>query len=230
VSLLLEHEEHIRARHDEGFILFNVTAYLPDSFIPQYEEFKSTLVSWLGKFGVIYSGDDTSSAESTKARQALTDAESALRSLQDEKKKAEEDATEIFNVHGFGHDGEWKKLDDMCLRKDVGDYTYELCFFDEAKQIPKNGGSTFSLGRFDSWNPAESVQPGEPEYYKKQIYKHGARCWNGPERNVVLLLSCGLENALTAVVELEKCEYQFIGTTPALCTPLEAEGEIRDEL
>ena len=25
-------------------------------------------------------------------------------------------------------------------------YTYELCFFGEARQIPKQGGSTFSLG------------------------------------------------------------------------------------
>jgi hypothetical protein len=32
-----------------------------------------------------------------------------------------------------------------------------------------------------------------------------------------LLLICGTENTLTSVVELEKCEYQFTGTTPALC-------------
>lgn len=83
-------------------------------------------------------------------------------------------------------------------------YTYELCFFDEAKQKPKSHGSNVSLGlvhilgnpcpillttmhrRFDSWNPSPQVKSGEPEYYKLQIYKGGTRCWNGPERNVVV--------------------------------------------
>ncbi|KAG5645275.1 hypothetical protein DXG03_006577 [Asterophora parasitica] len=256
VSLLLEHDEHIMAPHEEGSILFDLTSYLPDSLIPQYEDFKDTLVSWLKTFGIIRGGDDSSAADSTRARQALTDAENALRSLQEEKKKAEGDIKEVFNVHGFGREGEWKKLDNLCLKKDVGDYTYELCLFKEASQIPIKGGSTFSLGRFGSWNPAENVEAGEPAYYEKQIYKHGTRCWNGPERNVVvslyflsilytlthvvlfsffriaqLLLSCGVENALISVMELEKCEYQFTATTPALCLPLtDEEKEGRDEL
>lgn len=33
---------------------------------------------------------------------------------------------------------------------------------------------------------------------------------------------CGLENALLAVSEPEKCEYKVTGTTPALCRPLKA--------
>ncbi|RDB19568.1 Glucosidase 2 subunit beta [Hypsizygus marmoreus] len=229
VSLLLEHDEHIRTPHDEGSLLFDVTSYLPDSFIPQFEEFKDTLVSWLRTLGVIRGEGDSVSADSTRARQAFTDAERALQRLKDENKKAGEDLAEIFNIHGFGAEGEWKKLDGTCLRTDSGDYTYELCFFEEAKQIPKHGGTTFSLGRFESWNPSEDVKPGEPEYYKKQVYKHGTRCWNGPERNVVLLLTCGTENALLTVAELEKCEYQFTGTTPALCLPLN-EKSARDEL
>ena len=40
--------------------------------------------------------------------------------------------------------------------------------------------------KFESWNPSPDVEPGEPEYYQKQVYKHGTRCWNGPERNVVV--------------------------------------------
>ncbi|KAG6916566.1 hypothetical protein DXG01_006337 [Tephrocybe rancida] len=183
VSLLLEHDEHIRAPREDS-LLFDLTLYLPESFIPQYEEIKEAIVSWLVKLGIV-SGGDTASADSSRARQNLLDAENALKSATDEKKQAGEDLAELFNIHGFGRDGEWKKLDNHCLRTDQGDYTYELCLFQEAKQIPKNGGSTFSLGRFDSWNPAENVEPGEPEYYKKQAYKHGARCWNGPERNVI---------------------------------------------
>jgi len=44
-----------------------------------------------------------------------------------------------------------------------------------------------------------------------------------------LVLTCGIENALLTVAELEKCEYQITGTTPALCRPLEDEHS-KDEL
>lgn len=37
-------------------------------------------------------------------------------------------------------------------------------------------------------------------------------------------LICGIENALLAVSEPEKCEYKVTGTTPALCRPLK-DGE-----
>ncbi|KAJ3516958.1 hypothetical protein NMY22_g14080 [Coprinellus aureogranulatus] len=114
-----------------------------------------------------------------------------------------------------------------------GSYTYELCVFREAKQKPKKGGSTFSLGRYSSWNT--EAPPATPEYYSKQYYKHGTRCWNGPERSVVVLWTCGTENAVTSVAELEKCEYQYTATTPALCLPPSAgdnngKGKAHEEL
>jgi len=41
-----------------------------------------------------------------------------------------------------------------------------------------------------------------------------------------LVVSCGTQNQLTSAVELEKCEYQITGTTPALCLPLDEKEEI----
>lgn len=61
------------------------------------------------------------SADSSKARQLLTDAERALESLISDKEKADNDVLEIFNVHGFGVEGEWKKLDGTCLEKNDGE-------------------------------------------------------------------------------------------------------------
>jgi protein kinase C substrate 80K-H len=80
--------------------------------------------------------------------------------------------------------------------------------FEEAKQKPKHGGTTFSLGwailsyftlililtnsmvvfrsKFTSWNP--SAEAGSPEYYSKQVYDRGGQCWNGPQRSVVVLM------------------------------------------
>jgi len=105
-------------------------------------------------------------ADSSQARQLLNDAEHELENLISDKEKAENDVLEIFNVHGFGAEGEWKKLDRTCLEKDAGEcvyffllgplpnvallgfcsYTYEVCLFGEAKQKPNHGGTTFSLG------------------------------------------------------------------------------------
>ncbi|KAF9268338.1 hypothetical protein L218DRAFT_954698 [Marasmius fiardii PR-910] len=225
VSLLLEHDEHVRTPV-KGSLLFDLASYLPDSVLPQYEEIKETVLSWFRLLGII-PGDDGSSGETSRARQAFTDAENALKKAEENKKNAEDDLEDLFSVDGFGKDGEWKKLDGLCLEKDTGEYTYEVCLFGEAKQKPNKGGSTFSLGRYNGWNPSPDVTPGEPEYYKKQVYNHGARCWNGPERSVILELTCGTENTLHAVVELEKCEYMITGTTPALCLPI-SEGEGKD--
>ncbi|KAJ7762796.1 glucosidase II beta subunit-like-domain-containing protein [Mycena maculata] len=226
VSLLMEHDEHVRSPPANS--LFNVRSYLPESFIPQYEEIRETIISWLEVVGI--SGSDSEAPDSSKARQALTDAEATLNRVKNEKKAAEEDLSEIFDVEGFGAEGEWKKLDGTCLELDTGEYTYEVCMFDQAKQKPNKGGTTFNLGKFSSWNPSPDVKPGDPAYYERQVYNKGTRCWNGPERSVILVLKCGTENAIHSVMELEKCEYQLTGTSPALCLPLDANDGQREEL
>lgn len=45
-----------------------------------------------------------------------------------------------------------------------------------------------------------------------------------------LRLTCGTENAILSVQELEKCEYEFTGTSPALCLPIEEGNNSREEL
>lgn len=229
-SLLLEHEKHIGAPTTES-LLFDLSAYIPDALLPQYETLRDSLVTWLKTFGVIKDSNTAGdAADTTHAKQALNDAEQALRTSTDGKIKAEESLSRLFDPDWFGREGEFKKLDGTCLEKNTGDYTYEVCLFGEAKQKPNHGGSNFSLGRFAHWNDASGVSVGSPEFYSKQFYTRGAKCWNGPERSVVLVWTCGTENALLSVQELEKCEYQFTGTSPALCLPPDANGGQRDEL
>jgi len=43
---------------------------------------------------------------------------------------------------------------------------------------------TSSCSRFSSWNTNASL--GSPEYYTKQHYTRGAKCWNGPERSITV--------------------------------------------
>ncbi|KAG2130985.1 glucosidase II beta subunit-like-domain-containing protein [Suillus bovinus] len=226
VTLLLEHDQLVGPASTQS-LLFEISAYLPDALLPSYHSFRDSVLSALSVFGIGRGAASDTSAESNRARVALSDAEHSLKLTQDEQRTANEDLLDLFDPDGFGPEGEWKKLDGMCLSKDTGDYTYEVCLFDEARQIPKSGGSGFSLGKFSSWNKV--ARPGELEYYTRQHYTQGAKCWNGPHRSVELVLTCGIENTLLTVAELEKCEYQITGTTPALCRPMEDE-HTKDEL
>ncbi|KZT74542.1 hypothetical protein DAEQUDRAFT_701980 [Daedalea quercina L-15889] len=227
-TLLIEHDKHLGAPAG-GSLLFNLTAYIPDVFLPQYLAFRNTLVSWLETFGIA-KGINDDSADTSAARKTYQDAEKALQSAQKDLDKAQNELERLYEPEWYGSEGEWKKLDGTCLSKDAGEYTYEICLFGEAKQKPNKGGSFQSLGKFTHWNNAPGVEPGSPEYYTKQYYERGSKCWNGPMRSVTVLTSCGTENVLLTVAEPEKCEYHITMTSPALCLPLDDSEAHRDEL
>ncbi|THH05009.1 hypothetical protein EW145_g5112 [Phellinidium pouzarii] len=221
VSLLLEHDQHVGTDSAQS-ILFDLSSYIPDAFVPQYELVRDSVVSFLETLGVAH-GTGGSSYDSSKARSMFQNAEHDLGQVRREKEEAQRELARLFDPEWFGTEGEWKKLDGLCLNKDTGDYTYEVCLFGEARQKPNKGGSSFSLGKFNHWNTANGIKPGSPAYYLRQKYTKGARCWNGPERSVALVLECGTENAILSVSEPEKCEYQLMGTSPVLCLPLDAD-------
>ncbi|KAG0047515.1 hypothetical protein BGZ83_007437 [Gryganskiella cystojenkinii] len=64
--------------------------------------------------------------------------------------------------------------------------------------------------------------------YSVQMYSGGTKCWNGPDRSVKLVMSCGTVNEIISVTEPEKCEYVFKMQTPAVCAVLE-DDETEDE-
>lgn len=144
-------------------VVYDIASYLPDFALEYYDQFKDSLVSLLELLRIIPASDKASGipstsriltftyenffiADSSRARQAFNDAENGLKKLQQEKKETEEDVSKIFDIKGFGADGEWKKLHNTCLEYDTGEYIYEACLFNEAKQKPKNGGMNYSLG------------------------------------------------------------------------------------
>lgn len=69
-------------------------------------------------------------------------------------------------------------------------YTYSVCFFGEAHQKSNTDSSNTSLGKFNSWST--TAEKGTNEYYLKQVYNEGQRCWNGPARSAKVrsLFSC----------------------------------------
>ncbi|KEP55176.1 kinase C substrate 80 kDa-H protein [Rhizoctonia solani 123E] len=230
VALLLEHSRHILGPQDDesraGSILDAIQTYLPEVLIPAFLNVKT----WLTGSAQASTSGETSEA-TVNARNAHNTAADALRNSERELKESEEALAKLESGAHFGKDSEWKKLDGTCLEKDTGEYTYSVCLFGSATQKSNRDHSSNNLGRFSGWNDKEGVVPGSYEYYTRQYYKGGARCWNGPERSVVLDITCGTENSIQTIAEPEKCEYLFTGTSPALCWPLDEKAENeKDEL
>jgi len=189
---------------------------------------RNEIISVLQSVGLVRRARDTSEHATTAVKE-YDDAEEKLRSKRVEKEDLEADLSDLFNPEVFGQQGEWKKLDNLCLEKDTGDYVYEVCLFEGATQKSRKGGvGNQSLGKFEHWNTA--VEPTMEGYYTKQYYTKGAQCWNGPQRSVTLELKCGTENVLNTVTEPEKCEYHITGETPALCYPIALESDTKSEL
>ena len=75
--------------------VFELASYLPDSLLPAYEDVKDTLVTWLSKLGIVRSSSDSSAADSSRARQALQDAENALRDMKNDRETKASTAAKI---------------------------------------------------------------------------------------------------------------------------------------
>ncbi|KAF8528686.1 glucosidase II beta subunit-like-domain-containing protein [Gautieria morchelliformis] len=226
VALLLGHDSYINK--ESTSMLWDLSLYLPESLTPQYNWLCNAVVEWLRTFGVIRGPGVTTNTDGTsQARAAYNEAESKFNAAKDNLRDEQDELAELFDPQGFGIQGEWKKLQGLCLSKDTGEYTYEVCLFGAATQ---KSGAHHNLGSFSSWSTDPNIEPGEPRYYEIQHYTGGAQCWNGPQRSVTLHLSCGTENQILTIEEPEKCEYHLTATTPALCLPLEAVGNTREEL
>lgn len=57
------------------------------------------------------------------------------------------------------------------LEKPDPSYTYELCFFGQAKQKSNKDHSSNLLGSFTAWNP--DAVTGTLEHYSKMQYRNG---------------------------------------------------------
>lgn len=223
-------DENEEDDEDDGTgLLWKLDEYIPDSLYGSWEHVRDVAIDWMIRFGLAgrsktktSSGDGPQVAAAREKHRLLNNElvklNGAIRDTEDTLKNME--------LH-YGREGEWKKLDGSCVDKVVGDYTYELCFFGKATQRSNKDKSSNNLGSFNQWNTA--ADQGSLGYYSQQLYKNGAKCWNGPNRSVTVDLSCGTSNALISVSEPEKCEYRFKVTSPALCWP-EAPGSPTDEV
>lgn len=156
--------------------------------------------------------------EDTKAKMAAADeARTAFNTIDEEFRNLEREVHALEKTVGLdlGRAFEFAPLHGKCLEYTDREYVYKLCMYDRASQRPKDGGGETSLGTFTGW---------ENDYLLMK-YEHGQGCWNGPNRSAKVVLSCGVEDQLTAVSEPSRCEYDFRLTTPAVCDKPEEQGD-----
>ncbi|PWY98421.1 hypothetical protein BCV70DRAFT_201738 [Testicularia cyperi] len=221
-------DRRVASGGDDGGLLFRVHEYLPDVFVPYFEAMVDTLLDVLIKANIITdvkrmrpkSGSDGDEPENVAlARKAHTDASSQLSKTRSDLETRTNKLKDMSTK--YGRQMEFKSLENKCVSKDMGEYTYEYCFFGRAKQIPNNGGGQISLGTFTNWNPRKDRESWQDEFWTQQIYARGQKCWNGPERSAIVDLVCDVDNALLDVFEAEKCIYSIKVSTPAVCFPPE---------
>ena len=114
--------------------------------------------------------------------------------------------------------GEYSAFIDQCYDYEEREYTYRVCMFKDARQIPKGGGGDVTVGYWDSW-----VGPANNKYLKMK-YSNGATCWNGPARSLTVTFRCGIEHKIVDVREPTRCEYAMILETPSACNEEVASG------
>ncbi|PWN46350.1 hypothetical protein IE81DRAFT_319256 [Ceraceosorus guamensis] len=236
---LMDDGAYAGSSESETGILFRIHEYLPDPVVPYFEAGVDTLLDLLTKANVISdvkrtrkSGDEAEPENVVAARAAYNTASSDLESKRSS--LATKRGELNLNPEQWGRESEWKALDQKCISKNMGEYTYEFCFFGNTKQVPNKGGMSVGLGRFNRFEPVNtSLTVSDDAFFHRQMYDKGQRCWNGPERSSIVEFTCGTENELLDVFEAEKCIYKMKVSTPAICLPLEerhANAKPKDEL
>jgi len=92
------------------------------------------------------------------------------------------------------------------LKKKVSEFTYSVEFFKRANQ------DSTSLGNWKGWTGPRSA-----------TFDGGRACWQGPDRLLNVIFSCGLEEELEDVYEPSRCVYEATVKHPGACDPAELE-------
>lgn len=216
--------------------VYKLAAYLPPFLVEFIEDKAISIKVFLEDTGFIAKSSSSTASESkvvTAARDALKAAEDSLRDVQKKIRNKRDDLEK-----DYGKSGIFRALQDTCISRDAGEYTYEHCFLSSTKQIQKKGHGSMSMGKFSrigSTTVEELNEAGDIVTVEKVAleYEHGQHCWNGPNRSTKVILECGEENEILKTAEDEKCVYSMLVTTPAVCPGGEEDGNAasrKDEL
>mmetsp|Transcript_101726 Transcript_101726/g.255051 ORF Transcript_101726/g.255051 Transcript_101726/m.255051 type:complete len:465 (+) Transcript_101726:98-1492(+) len=136
-----------------------------------------------------------SGAKSEKSKE-VTEAETKVSGNKAEVQKLKKKATNLEDDTRLGY----SSLTKECLSKHDGQYTYKVCFYDDARQ------DHVSLGRWKGW-----------EGPREAHFTEGQMCPGGPARMLRVIFECGSKDALLDISEPSRCVYEARITSPGAC-------------
>lgn len=110
--------------------------------------------------------------DTSEARKVYNDVQRDLTSLESSVTSTRSTLDRLASGE-YGPQAEWKKLENTCISKEQGDYTYELCWLGRATQRSNRDGASHHLGTFFGWNQDPTVDKSSEAYYGKQLYNRG---------------------------------------------------------
>ena len=206
--------------------LYQVSSYLPVALQAYLSTTLSSLRTFLIENGILPAPSSSTSPSSTDskavadAKKTLSDAERDLSTAQNDLTKQRED----LNDKDYGPDSIFRALRDVCVAKDSGEYTYEMCFLGKTQQKPKKGGGATNMGTFTGFDvefvdddlPINGRGLGKGDRIVLK-FENGQHCWNGPNRSTRVVLACAEHDEIWKVSESEKCVYRMEVGTAAVC-------------
>lgn len=201
--------------------LYSITGYLPPGLQSWVDAKIVSIRELLVQNGVL-PAHDKDVGESKAVQEAKKGVEAAKKDLSNAEKDITKHQDDLDN--DYGPDGIFRALKDQCVTKEVGEYTYEVCFMGKTKQKPKKGGADTTMGNFVGFDVEEADEDvgadGRGLGKGQRIvmkYENGQHCWNGPNRSTKVILACSLQDEIWKVSESEKCVYRMEVGTAAVC-------------
>ncbi|KAK3492714.1 glucosidase II beta subunit-like protein-domain-containing protein [Neurospora hispaniola] len=204
-------------------IVYNLEAYLPPSVRSFIHSKISSLKVWLIENGVLADNPTTGGPTESKLVKAARDALEAARAEHTTKTSQLADEERDL-AKDYGPDDIFRALKGQCVSADVGEYEYELCWFDRTTQKSKKGHGNTNMGNFE--RITTEIADEEDRVDGKGLgkgprmvlrFENGQGCWNGPQRRTDVWLACAEKDELWRVSESEKCVYRMEVGTPAAC-------------
>uniref|UniRef100_A0A7S1W8K1 Glucosidase 2 subunit beta n=1 Tax=Alexandrium catenella TaxID=2925 RepID=A0A7S1W8K1_ALECA len=132
-----------------------------------------------------------------KASEAVTEAQNKVRDNKDAAKSLQKKLDQMSSDDKLG----FASLIDKCLTKHDGQYTYKVCFFENANQ------DSVLLGRWSGWTGPKQAK-----------FANGHMCPGGPERDLNVVFECGDSEEVLDVSEPSRCSYEAHISHPGACS------------
>jgi len=165
---------------------------------------------------------DSRIAEDDKIKSLKTDVENLEKEISTLSREIGDVDKEIKDLEDyinfdFGPDARFAYLNDQSYTYNAAEYVYTLEPFEKVTQ------GHVRVGNWVRWQSD----------YTELKFDNGERCWGGPDRSMIIKLSCGGDTQILEVTEPNKCEYSMAMKTPGACTKTALESlknKIRKEL